>query len=816
MHEAEQWVRSCLTAVRDGRSVEVTGQRLSGRSRFLTDVATALDGEDVTVHRLSGSELLRDRRFGALELAGLVDSTVLSASSPLATAVGNLRDRLDGAVLLLDDADLLDPFSAAVVHQVSRDELPVVAVTRTDLVRPGGPAVPIAADVCVETGPLSIGSLLSATTEQLGRPPSRSLLAEVFSLSLGYAGVARRIVEDGLTSGTIEERRGALVHQSPLTAPSLARLWQDYLRELPPEERQLLCTLALADGTYVDDVPPAALARLTSLGHVRVLRHAGDFHAVVPVLLRQHLRRTSGQASDSVDFASSPTPPARVEESVAAGVLEQRPGAAWNAQLYRQVSARRRARRAQRERTRSARILAPTTETAERGEESILDIVEDVAMVFRRLAAVASEPSILERAEAALDSLDDGTRAAAVAVASVRSTMRIIAGLTQGLQAPEDDPTIAPQVRLLACSARLYRRVVHGDVAGVEPDLDLADVLDEQCGGTASVCALSAPLRALAAAILGDSERARALAQHTIELAMSTDLTEAVPLLGPTISIGLLVAGRLHWAQDLVEVCLALPLPDTVDDRRTTLPLAATLALWGGQPDVAALWSQLVGPQEASGPLPFQSTAWLECNMLRANGKSERAGALLLAHAQRAETLGRISAAAMEAIFAADVHPSPEAVETATRLSQLVDSPALALLREASAAASSVEDVTILLGLYRKLIDHGACVTAYRLLLRASRLPAPPDLVATVNLELSDFRRVHPEAVEVARHTTTGPSLTARERAVVLDVIEGRTSAEVARRQVVSVRTVESQLHSAMKKLGVSRRSELRERTDLL
>jgi DNA-binding CsgD family transcriptional regulator len=64
--------------------------------------------------------------------------------------------------------------------------------------------------------------------------------------------------------------------------------------------------------------------------------------------------------------------------------------------------------------------------------------------------------------------------------------------------------------------------------------------------------------------------------------------------------------------------------------------------------------------------------------------------------------------------------------------------------------------------------------------------------------------------VFVAERTTTGPSLTAREREVVMAVLQGRSNAEVAREQFVSVRTVESHLHRAMKKLGVTRRSELR------
>jgi DNA-binding NarL/FixJ family response regulator len=57
--------------------------------------------------------------------------------------------------------------------------------------------------------------------------------------------------------------------------------------------------------------------------------------------------------------------------------------------------------------------------------------------------------------------------------------------------------------------------------------------------------------------------------------------------------------------------------------------------------------------------------------------------------------------------------------------------------------------------------------------------------------------------------SSEAPDLTAREREIAALAATGATNAEIAERLVLSVRTVETHLFRAMKKLGVSSRSEL-------
>jgi DNA-binding CsgD family transcriptional regulator len=64
--------------------------------------------------------------------------------------------------------------------------------------------------------------------------------------------------------------------------------------------------------------------------------------------------------------------------------------------------------------------------------------------------------------------------------------------------------------------------------------------------------------------------------------------------------------------------------------------------------------------------------------------------------------------------------------------------------------------------------------------------------------------------IELDAHAPAGlEALSPQERAVVLFVLEGLSSAEIARKRRTSPRTVANQLQSAYKKLGVRSRAQL-------
>ena len=85
----------------------------------------------------------------------------------------------------------------------------------------------------------------------------------------------------------------------------------------------------------------------------------------------------------------------------------------------------------------------------------------------------------------------------------------------------------------------------------------------------------------------------------------------------------------------------------------------------------------------------------------------------------------------------------------------------------------------------------------------------PPELLASVVEDLRD-RQPRRRAV-VEGHGEAGEKLTSREWQVVDLARQDMSTAQIARRLVVSPVTVRTHLNAAMRKLGVSNREELRE-----
>jgi FixJ family two-component response regulator len=86
-----------------------------------------------------------------------------------------------------------------------------------------------------------------------------------------------------------------------------------------------------------------------------------------------------------------------------------------------------------------------------------------------------------------------------------------------------------------------------------------------------------------------------------------------------------------------------------------------------------------------------------------------------------------------------------------------------------------------------------------------------PDLVARVKAAIADAERSNgaPDWPTVAFHFTGKARLTARERAVLADIVNGSSAKETARQLGLSPRTVEAERVKIMRKLGVKSRVDL-------
>lgn len=806
MDVAGRQQQSMTTALEEGRSIEIRGRRLSGRTTLLDRLGELSTSRRIPHRRVEGSEPLRDHPFGALLISGLLESATLAGPNPLRAAVEAVRRRLPSsgpAALLVDDADHLDAQSVAVLRHLERRGLVVAAAYRTDLAGRAAPRVVSGAPVVVDAPSLAPSSLLSTLRERLGGAVSARLLSEVFALSGGVVGVAEHLVDDGVFDGSITQVDGAWDLRGPLVSRSLDGLWQAFLRELPPADCHWLTTLATAGRSTLGTLPPAALDavdRLESLGHVRTVRRGDGRAVLVSALLAEHVRRTS----DAVARSASPpmwVPPVEVDGPAPGCVVGPVPRElGWRAQLVRQAAAP------------DPHDLSTQLVSGGIAEAPTLARVLGLA---ERSTRLTSDPSVLTSALEHLARLDDGSDDVRLALAAATTVLEVVAGVARRHEPPADDPRAHALARAKACEARLYDALAAGRFTATDDDLALASTLADESADVVRLVPRLRGLQSLVTAFRGDLRTTRALVTQTVDDAVASGRLDQVAYVGSSVGVLMLVGGQLGLARRYVETALALPWEGAAQDSVSTPQLAAVLSLWDDDPALASALHTWAPEGPELGPDPYDTAAWRHTAVLRSSGRPEAASETLLDHAEDARRRGWLSTAAILAIHARDICSTPRSRELAETCSGTVDSPLTALYFRAIAARDAC-DVEAMTSLRHDMLEHGAVVGAYRLTLAASRLAPPGASARALAAELGELRRLHPEAVFVAERTTTGPSLTAREREVVMAVLQGRSNAEVAREQFVSVRTVESHLHRAMKKLGVTRRSELRGLVDLL
>ncbi len=794
-HRHGERIEQMVQAAAAGRSVEIRGRRLAGRTHLLGALAAGLTARGITWERIDASAPLRRHPYGALRISGLTQAVAPSVGDVLLATVVAVEGRLadsGSTVLLVDDADHLDPHSAAVLRHLESRGLTLVSTRRTDCAdghaAPAFSVLPLVVDV----PPLTPTELLVELRDRLGNCPAPDLLAELFAHSLGTVGIATRLLEDGLSNGSIELIDDVWDHTSGAspTAP-LDALWNDYLHELAEEDRSCLTAIVTTqDGAELDRVlkdASASLARLESLGHLRLVACGTRRAVIVPSLLADHLRRRSGLASASVfsrRWRRPPivrgTPPQRHSEFNAREV-------GWRSQTIRQLHA-----------------------WHPRDPSDQLTQVLTLAERSTRL----TDPSAMDVARHQLADLRDGSADVSLAVDASIAALTVRAGLELQPSPPADVPEAGVLARAKACEARLLVAVARGHLDATGPDLLLASELTDQCADVDVLVPRLAGLRGLVSVTLGDLPAARQIDRSALDGAGSAGALPTMAHLGSTVAALVLLDGRHRLGREYVETALSLPRPCGVN-HSSAVQLASVLALWDDDAQLSSALRAWSSDAPEVGPDPYESAAWVHSATLRAAGRAAESSAYLLEQARTARQRGWNLTAAVLALHAVDIHPTPRAASIARESTRHVRSPLLDLYAQAIVAYGR-RDVAHMIATYRDPRARGAAVMSYRLALVASRVTTSAALAETLRLDLAEFRRRRPDAVFVAERVTTGPALTPREREVVVAVAAGRTSADVAREQFVSVRTVESHLHRAMRKLGATRRTELRDLADQL
>ena len=845
------------------------------RCRQRGDGAVVLTGPaGVGKSRLAREALARFGRLGAQ--TRWVQATRSAASVPLGAFAGVLPDSarsadplellrrsahalstLGGAagrlVLAVDDAQLLDPSSAALVLELTLGAKAFVVITvRADEQTPDA-----ITSVWKDSGAarIRLGALDRPQTEALaeeiaGGPIEQSARRWIYQTSLGNALYVRELIRGALAGGALTEVRGLwrMASRPPVSA-SLTELITARMTGLEPSSQHALELLALgeplpvaemvalADSQTLTDIEARGLAAVSDKAEVSLSHplYGEAIRAGLPTFRRRQTqlelaaairRRDQIQARDLMRMArwlieaDQEVPGQMLLEAAAAANLSGDPDLA--AELAeRAVAADQgtpgslllaRAYALQGRYADAAEVLAAAEANIE-DQAAAVDYLElQATVLFWGLRRPDRLQALLARAQTWWDDPDWHRRLETLRLIGQDSTSP--AAATAATEEIYQDEHADPEVRRRVAPLHAINLFYSGRVGEaydlarrIRPAVPLKDMTDEIAFIQWSVIALEsgqgwAELEAWASAAVADGIRLgdRAAAGHA-----------ALALGGLRFSQGRF-AQASRW---LAEAELQLEQHDAGRLRAIVNSMQVGVACFTG--DRAAIDPALRRCQDAFGgeePLPHQlpyvarARAWA----VLGHGDPRRAQALLLdAAAQLAELPVYAARLSYEALRA-----GAQARLLASRLQSLARrcdgrlTAAYAAHATARAAADgdalwAVTEEMRAIGALRYATEAAAqAATAY---LAAGRRDAGRRAAARCHeLHGEGEGGIEPE---IEGLDPGAAALTSRERQLVELAGRGLSNAEIADRLVLSVRTVESHLYRAMHKLGITNRREL-------
>jgi len=843
-----------LLADGEAGGVVVTGPPGVGKTRLATEAARLAEENGCAVEWVRATRSAASIPLGAF--AGVLSPGSPGGAELLAVVRQALIERAGGRRLALcvDDAQLLDHGSAALVHQLagSGEAFPIVTV-RADEPVPDAVRALWKDDLCeyVELGPLPRAEAERLLEQVLGAPLDGRSAAALWELTQGNALYLRELVLFGRQRGVLAEDGGFWRWSGEVAADTrLAELLDARLGGLADDELALLevvaagapLELAVLEG---DEEPvlerlerhDVVEARLD--GRRRVADVAHPLHGEV---IRARLTRTRQEAiarrlADAVEARGARRHTDllrlaawRLESGGGDHELFQR--ASEMASAGREPDAAKRYARASVQAGGGfpARLALGRALAADRAleAEAELTALEPTASTDAERAAVAIAIARnrffgLGRTEEALTAL-----CASEAAISDRATREEVTGLRARLVSGAGRPLEALEIALplledsgARVHAQLHAAVAAGEALAVSGRGDESIALYERWAPAArrhrdelpavEVVLLSLP--GLALRLLGRHPESIAFSEPLYERALKWVSPQPVAVEAGLLGWSWLGCGRVRTALRLFrESAMLLRDRDVVG----MLPFAlAGIAQSAAQAGDAALAAEAVAEMDGSR-----------------RGYPSWEVDMVLGRAWEAAAVGELSRACGLALEASDLAASRgqrgfelhalhdlcrlgDPATAAPRLAALaggVDGP-LAPVAAAHAAALVARDGPALVeaaeGLARLdmlLVAAEAAGAAAAALRNEGREASARTAAARAALWLQSCEGARPPTLLGDPGTA---ELTRREREISLLAASGLSSREIAERLVVSVRTVDNHLQSAYRKLGVAGREEL-------
>lgn len=831
--------------------VVFVGQAGVGKTALARRVAERFSSGDRRPQYVLGTQTSRDVPLAAF--AGIVQIPGALEPIRLLAAAHDALDDMTDLLLVVDDAHLLDPLSAIVVHQLAvRGTATLIVTMRSET------EVPDAITALwkdqylrrIEVGAFSLADTRLLITEALGGPVAGTVVDQLHELSAGNPLLLRGLLDAAVDDGALTDDTGRwrLTHL-PRLSSDIEQLLEARVLGLPPGERDVLEIVAAAEVLDWN--------ALRSMCDVAAISEA-EHHGVIHVISDPHRLRVQVAHPVLADVVRKRCGVARLRQintflaqnfwSLVGGPAKDPRLVIEHARLMMNSDA--------------PPDVGLVTEAAESAmtmsslalSEQLARFAYDNGGGLRAAIALADAlgwQGSNQEAEALLASFDPRDEVMVVRWGCLRAT-NLFFGCGQRALAEEVLGTVRSRVTVPAL--RSYASAVEASIAYFAGDLDTADaasgaVIADSDAMPMAVLWAAVPAAAVAN-LRGRPEGVAAAARRGADAARHC------------------VSGPQQYAISLSEALSALNHGDiagaqAVVDRQR--------ALTHGAPHAEAIVAAMAGRVELAAGRPQEACDWLQ-RALSAMVSTLSGGwvALVATWAVQAEVLRGDSGAAARALSTAAGAWGP-AVEVFRPLLELATAYHRAATGEMSAAHRSVERAvqaasssgmtTVELEALHTGLRFGMTPDVSRFKVLAGQLNTPVATLAAAHAEavaagdgdaldtvageweslgmmahaadtfgaaalahrragarlsaLQSATRAHWLASSFGLHTPATSStgvplpLSEREREIATLVANGLSNRQIADQLVVSVRTVEGHLYRVYAKLGINDREQL-------